>query len=297
MAAEAAPARKLLEYAPAKINLTLRVRGRRADGFHELESLVAFAQARDALALAPGGTLRLAIRGSTAEKTGDLDDNLVLKAARALARNAPVQLGKFTLIKRLPVAAGLGGGSSDAAAALRLLARLNGLHPDDPRIMAAAAATGSDIPVCVAARARIMRGRGERLSPILPLPKIPALLINCGLAVSTRDVFAALDGHYTTAEEPALSEVALHRRHSQDELIDVVSRSGNDLEAPALKLCPPIADVLSALRALPGCRLARMSGSGATCFGLFDDSDTAGAAKNTLRRRFPNWWMQSTLLG
>ena len=291
----------LLEFAPAKINLTLRVLGRRADGFHALESLVVFARARDALILAPGGEDVLLTRGPTARNAGETADNLVLKATNALSAKADgLRRGHFTLLKRLPVAAGLGGGSADAAAALRLLARLNGLSLDDPRLAAAAAATGSDVPVCLSACARVMRGRGEELSAPLRLPKLAAVLVNCGVAVATRDVFAAwarLGSATSSCSASAFVEETSHRAPDRDALLDAVTHSGNDLEAPAVALCPVIADVLVALRALPGCRLARMSGSGATCFALFDSTEQAGAACGTLKRQHPAWWVRATELG
>src|SRR5262252_7808990 len=181
------------EKAPAKVNLTLRVIGRRADGYHEIESLVAFADVGDTLTFSPGGALALSVAGPTAAAAGQIADNLVLKAARALAERVErLKLGGFALSKRLPVAAGLGGGSADAAAALRLLARANGLAPDDPRLFAAARESGADVPVCLEARARVMRGIGDVLSPPLDFPGLPALLVNPGVAVPTRDVFAAL---------------------------------------------------------------------------------------------------------
>jgi 4-diphosphocytidyl-2-C-methyl-D-erythritol kinase len=159
------PAASLVEDAPAKVNLTLRVLGRRADGYHEIESLVAFAGVGDRLSFAPGGALALNVRGPSAGEAGATADNLVLKAARALADRLPtVGAGTFDLEKRLPVAAGLGGGSADAAAALRLLARTNKLAPDDPLLYAAARATGADVPVCLDPRTRLMRGIGEILS-------------------------------------------------------------------------------------------------------------------------------------
>ncbi len=181
------------EPAPAKVNLTLRVLGRRADGYHDIESLVAFADVGDALTFAPARDLTLTVRGPTAAAAGDTADNLVLKAARALAERVDgLKLGRFALSKRLPVAAGLGGGSADAAAALRLLARANRMTRDDPRLMAAARATGADVPVCLDPRPRFMRGIGEILSEPLDLPRLPAVLVNPGVAVATKDVFAAL---------------------------------------------------------------------------------------------------------
>ena len=181
------------EKAPAKVNLTLRVIGRRADGYHDIESLVAFADVGDALTFSPGGALALSVAGPTAAAGGQIADNLVLKAARALAERVErLKLGGFALSKRLPVAAGLGGGSTDAAAALRLLARANGLAPDDPRLMQAARATGADVPVCLDPRPRFMRGIGDVLSDPLDLPQLFAVLLNPGVAVATKDVFAAL---------------------------------------------------------------------------------------------------------
>src|SRR5215471_4945604 len=179
------------EKAPAKVNLTLRVIGRRADGYHEIESLVAFADVGDTLTFSPGGAVALSVAGPTAAAAGQIADNLVLKAARALAERVErLKLGGFALSKRLPVAAGLGGGSADAAAALRLLARANGLALDDLRLMQAARATGADVPVCLDPRARLMRGIGEILSAPLPLPRLHALLVNPGVAVPTKLVFS-----------------------------------------------------------------------------------------------------------
>jgi 4-diphosphocytidyl-2-C-methyl-D-erythritol kinase len=281
-----------LEKAPAKINLTLRVLGRRADGYHGIESLVAFAGVGDALTFTPGGDLALTVGGPTAAAAGDVADNLVLTAAHALAeRVAGLRLGRFTLSKRLPVAAGLGGGSADAAAALRLLARANGLAPDDPRLMQAARATSADVPVCLDPRARLMRGIGDILSDPLDLPRLFALLVNPGVAVATADVCAALTSPPAGQNGPA----ALPEGGAA--LLAEIAGGRNDLEAPAIELEPAIADALAVLRKLPGCRLARMSGSGATCFGLFDSSRAASAAARTLRVAYPAWWVRATVLG
>jgi 4-diphosphocytidyl-2-C-methyl-D-erythritol kinase len=280
------------EKAPAKINLTLHVLGRRADGYHDIESLVAFAGVGDALTFTPGGDLALTVGGPTAAAAGDVADNLVLTAAHALAeRVAGLRLGRFTLSKRLPVAAGLGGGSVDAAAALRLLARANGLAPDDPRLMQAARATGADVPVCLDPRARLMRGIGDILSDPLDLPRLFALLVNPGVAVATADVFAAL------AAPPAGQSGPAALPEGGAALLAEIAGGRNDLEAPAIELEPAIADALAVLRKLPGCRLARMSGSGATCFGLFDSSRAASAAARTLRVAYPTWWVRATVLG
>jgi 4-diphosphocytidyl-2-C-methyl-D-erythritol kinase len=280
------------EKAPAKVNLTLRVLGRRADGYHDIESLVAFAGVGDALTFKPGDDLALTVGGPTAAAAGDVADNLVLKAARALAeRIAGVRLGRFTLSKRLPVAAGLGGGSADAAAALRLLARANALAPDDPRLMQAARATGADVPVCLDPRPRRMHGIGDILSDPLDLPRLFAVLVNPGVAVATADVFAAL------AAPPAGQSAPAAEPLGPAALLAEIAGGRNDLEAPAIELEPAIAVVLAVLRKLPGCRLARMSGSGPTCFGLFDSSRTASAAARTLRVGYPAWWVRATVLG
>jgi 4-diphosphocytidyl-2-C-methyl-D-erythritol kinase len=287
------------EKAPAKINLTLRVLGRRADGYHELESLVAFAGVGDALTFAPGGALTLAVSGPTAKAAGDSADNLVLKAARTLAEGiGGLTLGRFALSKRLPVAAGLGGGSADAAAALRLLARANGIASDDPRLMQAARATGADVPVCLDPRPRLMRGIGDILSDPLDLPPLFAVLVNPGVAVSTRDVFAALKlASPPTSTAPSGPAPVEKWGGEAAAFVAALASDRNDLEAPAIELEPTIADVLSVLRNLPGCRLARMSGSGATCFGLFGSRAAASAAARTLRVGYPAWWVRATALG
>ncbi|MGE0749417.1 MAG: 4-(cytidine 5'-diphospho)-2-C-methyl-D-erythritol kinase [Variibacter sp.] len=281
----------LVEFAPAKINLTLRVIGRRGDGYHELESLVAFADTGDRLTLDVSEHLALSVRGPTAQASGDIDDNLVLKAARAfVARFDGARAGHFILNKTLPVAAGIGGGSSDAAAALRLLARLNGVASDDARLFAIAASLGADVPVCLVPRARLMRGIGERLSAPIAGAALPAILVNPRLAVPTKDVFARLAEmrQGTPAATPAEIEAS--------SVEAMIADGVNDLEAPAVSLQPIIADVLGALRALPGCRLARMSGSGATCFALFPSLRAAQSAAKTLRTQHPGWWVRDCML-
>jgi 4-diphosphocytidyl-2-C-methyl-D-erythritol kinase len=286
----------LAGHAPAKVNLTLRVLARRPDGYHELESLVVFADFGDRLTFARGGDLALTVHGPSAAAAGDGGDNLVHKAARALAALRPdIALGAFDLDKRLPVAAGLGGGSSDAAAALRLLADANGIPRDDPALHAAARSTGADVPVCLDPRPRIMRGIGERLSPPLSLPPLPAVLVNPGVALPTKAVFA---GWKVSPQAPGqLDEPALQKLSGARELLEHVGRQTNDLEPPAVALQPSIAHVLAALRDAPGCVLARMSGSGATCFGLFGTPDAALAAEKVLSLREPKWWVKATTFG
>jgi len=284
-----------VEQAPAKINLTLRVLGARADTYHEIESLVAFADIGDRLTLEPGGALALDVQGPNASALGAGGDNLVLKAAQVLAGQvAGLALGRFALDKRLPVASGLGGGSADAAAALRLLAHANGVAPDDPRLFAAARATGADVPVCLAARPRIMRGIGEILGAPLDLPPLPAVLVNPGAPVATKEVFARLGlKPGETRADPDRAIVPAGR----EALLAYLADRPNDLEAPATALAPIIANVLASLRALPECRLARMSGSGATCFALFDSATASAAAERHLRQAQPGWWVAATTLG
>jgi 4-diphosphocytidyl-2-C-methyl-D-erythritol kinase len=278
--------------APAKINLTLHVLGRRADGYHELESLVAFAGTGDDLRLEPGAGLGLQASGPTASLAGSGADNLVLKAARLLAdRVEGLQLGIFHLTKRLPVAAGIGGGSSDAAAALRLLARLNGLPLSHPALHEAARLTGADVPVCLEPSARMMRGAGEELGPPVNLPRLFAVLVNPRVPVETPAVFKAL-GLQPGQALAGGSHPAIER----STLIDGLKAARNDLEPPALHIQPLIGDALGLLRQTGGCRLARMSGSGATVFGLYDDCEAAAAAAKAVGRARPDWWVKATSL-
>ena len=286
----------LTERAPAKINLTLHVLGRRPDGYHALESLVAFSRSGDTLSLTPGGALQLTVTGPTAPAAGDLDANLVIKAARNLAaRIEGLTLGTFHLVKTLPVAAGIGGGSSDAAAALRLIARANDLVLDDPRLLEAAAATGADVPVCLAAKARMMAGIGENLGPILDLPPLFALIVNPGQALATKHVFARMN-----IAVGAVTGFGAHPQiaHGIDAaaLATALKKARNDMEDAAIVLAPIIGDVLAILSAAPGCRLARMSGSGATCFALFPDCRAVAKAKRTIVAAHPDWWVKPAVL-
>ena len=282
----------LVEKARAKINLTLRVLGRRADGYHDLESLVAFADLADTLSLQPDKTTVLDIAGPFAGPSGPTADNLVLKAVAALGqRVSGLKAGRFHLEKNLPVAAGIGGGSADAAAALRLLARVNGLSLDDARLTQAALAVGADVPVCVASRPCIMRGVGEQLSSPLEMPALPAVLINPGVALSTREVFAK----FTIAQAGQTNLPDVPR--SDDALIEFLTQHGNDLTQAAIACVPVIAEVLDALGAVPGVRLARMSGSGATCFALFATAGEAAAAAWLIQAAHEEWWVRPAAIG
>jgi len=283
--------------APAKINLTLHVLGRRAaDGYHELESLVAFTGAGDVLSLEPGSALSLAVAGPTAQAAGAGPDNLVLRAARELGAQVPgLILGAFQLTKLLPVAAGIGGGSSDAASALRLLARANGLAPNDPRLMDAARATGSDVPVCLDPRARFMRGAGEDVSAPLNLPPLPAVLINPGVAVETRPVFQRL-GLAPGERADGAAHPAIAAGMEREALWRALAKGRNDLEHAAAIEAPIIGDLLAVLGGAKGSRLARMSGSGATCFGLFATPRAAVKASRAIRAAHPAWWVKAAML-
>jgi 4-diphosphocytidyl-2-C-methyl-D-erythritol kinase len=287
----------LADQARAKVNLTLRVVGRRVDGYHDLESIVAFADCADRLALAPGPELTLATVGPLAAACGDSSDNLVLKAARLLAGAVPdLRLGAFTLDKVLPVAAGIGGGSADAAAALRLLARLNGLAIDDPRIVAVALKTGADVPVCLASRACDMTGVGETLSP-LSLPMLPCVMVNPRVPVATKDVFQALglqpgDLAADVPQAPSWPPAGA----SAGAWVKALELVANDLEPPALKVQPVIGEVLAMLRASSGVLLSRMSGSGATCFAIFASDADAQAAGQTISASHPQWWVHAGTL-
>ena len=285
-----------IEHAPAKVNLTLAVIGRRADAYHDIESLVAFATVGDTLTLTPGRELALTVRGPTARAAGPLADNLVIKAARALAERVNgLKWGRFVLSKRLPAAAGIGGGSSDAGAALRLLAGANRLTLDDPRLQEVAGAVGADVPVCLDPRARMMRGRGEILSEPLAVPRLPAVLANPGVALSTRAVFAKLV--FTAGCGPRSARASKPVLLDGDGYLSYLSSQSNDLEAPASAIEPAVGETLAALRAISGCRLARMSGSGATCFALFHSTRAAAAAAKALRERHPDWWIRATTVG
>jgi 4-diphosphocytidyl-2-C-methyl-D-erythritol kinase len=286
----------LTERAPAKINLTLHVTGRRADGWHTLESFVAFSRGGDTLSLAEGEPLSLSVEGSGAVALGRAEDNLVLRAARHFAERFPgAKLRAFHLVKRLPVAAGLGGGSSDAAAALRLLARANAISIDDQGVMEAARKTGADVPVCLAKRARMMRGIGDELGPLLALAPLIGLLVNPGEPVATKDVFSLMNIAPGAATDFG-GHPELYPNMPPDALIAALRKGRNDMESAACLLAPVIGDVLAVLAAAPGCRLARMSGSGATCFGIFRDCKSAARAKKAILRTHPAWWAKTCIL-
>ncbi|WP_319633527.1 4-(cytidine 5'-diphospho)-2-C-methyl-D-erythritol kinase [Pelagibius marinus] len=286
----------LFEDAWAKINLTLQITGRRPDGYHELNSLVVFAQVGDKLSVAPAvDAVTLQVEGPFADGLRAEPDNLVLRAARALAAEAAVDSAQrggavLTLTKNLPVASGIGGGSADAAAALRGLARLwdVGLAPD--RLEALALRLGADVPVCLRGVPVVMSGIGERLEPVPALPPLWFVLVNPRVAVSTAAVFAGREGTFSQAAEPLLPPLGLAA------LIDWLAARPNDLQAAACRQAPAVVEVLAALEGLSDCLLARMSGSGATCFGLFESEEAALYAAEALALQHSDWWVAPALL-
>ena len=273
-------------FAPAKVNLYLHVTGRRGDGYHMLDSLIAFADIGDRLTAEPAGVLSLEVSGPEARSLpSTYEDNLVLRAARLLAAHAGITTGAaLRLQKSLPVAAGIGGGSSDAAAALRALRQLWQVSVGDAALRALAAELGADIPACVGGRAVWVGGIGERIDPAAALPKAGILLANPRTKLPTAAVFAARRGAFGDPGrfEPMPASVV--------GLAQTLMRCRNDLTDAAIGLVPEIGAVLASLRALPEALLARMSGSGATCFALFRDRGAAGRAREALAAAEPRWW-------
>lgn len=268
-------------FAPAKINLTLHVTGRRTDGYHLIDSLVAFAEIGDRVTVSPAPAASLMVTGPMAEDVPEGPDNLVLRAAALIGVPAAIRLEKH-----LPVAAGIGGGSSDAAATLRALAQMSGRQvPTDVLML------GADVPVCLLARAARMRGIGEEVSPMAAMPPVQAVLVNPGLPVSTAEVFRRLQ----KPDNPPMPD-RLPDWQSADHLIRWLSAQRNDLEAAALAEQPVIAQVIARLSRTPGCLLARMSGSGATCFGLFAEAEKAHSAARAIAAACPAWWIRAARL-
>jgi 4-diphosphocytidyl-2-C-methyl-D-erythritol kinase len=266
----------LTSFAPAKVNLFLHVTGRRDDGYHLLDSLAVFPAVGDELAVAPADALTLGIDGPFGGSLAAEPDNLILQAARALL---PAGTGAMTLAKHLPVASGIGGGSADAAAALRLLARFWDVKAD---LAAIGGRIGADVPVCIPRRAAVMQGIGEILCTPPKLPKFWMVLVNPRVAVATPAVFKARQGGFSKA-----AALPAGWADAQTMAADL-SALTNDLEVPAIALAPVIGDVLAALKTTENCLLARMSGSGATCFGIYATPQAANAALLAIKR--PEWW-------
>jgi 4-diphosphocytidyl-2-C-methyl-D-erythritol kinase len=269
-------------FAPAKINLCLHVTGQRDDGYHLLDSLVIFADVGDRVRVMPADETTLEVTGPMAEGVPSDDTNLVMKAAKLF--DLPVAI---SLDKHLPTAAGLGGGSSDAAATLYAMADLTG----NTTLPAGATELGADVRVCLARQASRMRGIGEEVQPVEGMPELFAVLANPGVVVSTPEVYAALDEKHN----PGLPK-RIPRWRGAWSAVDWIAKQRNDLEGPARKIAPVIGDVLDALTALPGARFARVSGSGATCFALFEERAEAEAAAEILSDAHPDWWVTAATL-
>ncbi len=278
----------IVEFAPAKLNLYLHILGRDQRGYHLLDSLAAFADIGDELAVEAAEGLSLTIGGPFAAGLGAGPDNLVWRAAERLAQAAGRKPdAALHLTKILPVASGIGGGSADAAAALRALCRLWDIPPGSDTVMQIARALGSDVPVCLASRPCFMGGVGERLDPCPPLPPVSVVLANPGVSCPTKDVFDARMGPF--APEGRFDVTA----RDAAELAQILDRRGNGLTTAAVSIHPVIDTVLAALQSAPGCLLPRMLGSGATCAGLFTDSAAAAHAAEALAARNPGWWVKA----
>lgn len=288
----------LSETARAKVNLALHVVGRRADGYHLLDMLIGFAGIGDVLTARPAEGLSLRVTGPGAEALADTDPNanLVMRAARALAdlvaADGYARPGAaITLEKRLPVAGGIGGGSADGAAALRLLCRLWDVDPGRPELAGIARALGADVTMCVVSRPLRAEGIGHDLTLAGPFPPLGLLLVNPGVPMSTPAVFGALT-HRDGQGLPGLP-----KPNDAAALFDWLRATRNDLQAPAIAMAPQIGDVLARLAELPGARFVRMSGSGATCFALFDEPSAAVAAADIVAAERSDWWIAASPLG
>jgi len=284
----------LRDIARAKLNLTLEVLGRLPDGFHEIQSLVAFAGVGDTVELTPGNGVELAVEGPFAAALSG--DNLITKAAEAAkAANPELRLGRFRLDKVLPVAAGLGGGSADAAAALRLIARTNGGIPSEAELTAFATKLGLDVSVCLKSKPAMITGRGEKVEFVRGFPSCGVLLVNPRVLLATAAVYGSLNAK-PLASLSALKPQLPQFDGSFEKLVAYILPRGNHLELPAARLVPEIREVLAALLALPSASVARLSGSGPTCFALFATEDEAKRAGVTLGAQRPAWWVTATTL-
>lgn len=283
----------------AKVNLTLRIVRQRPDRYHEIVSLVAFAEIGDELTLTPGPKLELNIGGPNAAALAEISDNLILVVARTLKEHvSDLKHGKFDLVKRLPVGAGLGGGSSDAAAALRLLAELNGLSLDDPRVLTAARKSGADVTVCLEQNARVMSGIGEKLSPPLSLPELPCVILFPEVNVSTQDAFAIFDelgmislsGKYD--DHPEASAIPLERQ----KFFAFLNSQTNDLTRATHQITPLVEAAEDRLAHTDGVKLVRMSGSGPSVIALYDSMQQAERAAEEIRAEHKDRWVVATRL-
>ena len=278
--------------APAKINLYLHVTGKRDDGYHLLDGLVAFAGVHDIITIAAANQLKLINQGPFGEGLPTTADNLVIRAAEQLQDLTGIMDGaQITLTKNLPIASGIGGGSADAAAAIKGLVRHWGIHPGHYDLSGLALGLGADVPICLYGQAAFMGGIGEQIEPVYALPEAPMVLVNPGVGVSTPTIFKVRKAGFSLA----------HRfdntPSSFDELIELLTDNrGNDLMEPAIQTEPIIGDVLKQIELTRGCQLARMSGSGATCFGFYNTQIEADMAASDIKNTHPEWWVVATRL-
>ena len=282
---------KISVFAPAKINLYLHVTGKSEDGFHLLDSLIVFADCGDQIVAALADQLTFSIDGPFAGALSSGDDNFVIKAAHMLAELAGIEpLAKITLTKNLPIASGIGGGSADAAATLQALIELWRITLSQDELFTLAGQLGADVPVCLTGRPSFVSSIGEKITPAAPLPKAWLALVNPGEPVATPEVFAKRVGDFSAAQSFDVTPA------TPNELASILGERQNDLTTAATKVAPVISDVLSALRATSGQLLSRLSGSGATCFALFDDETAARNAATSLQADHPAWWVQAAAM-
>jgi len=270
-------------FAPAKINLFLHITGKRADGYHTLQSLMAFADVGDDLAFSAQDDFVIEMGGPFGGSLPNTEDNLVYKAARILSEEYKIALrGKIILTKNLPIASGIGGGSADAAAALKGFVKLWNLPHDPARLQKIALQLGADVPACLYGGTVWAEGVGEKLAPLPDMPRLHLVLVNPLIATATAAVFKSFRGEFSTTLE------------MKSMTVDDLEQCRNDLTDAALVVTPEIAGVLAAIAGTEGCRLHRLSGSGATCFGAYKDEAAANAAAVALKARYPAWWVSST---
>lgn len=285
-------------FAPAKINLFLHITGKRNDGYHNIESLISFADIGDYITLSTSKTPEFSVEGpfaaglSEQEKdSGPQSKNIVMKALWGLSRlyKRPPEF-HVHLMKNLPIAAGIGGGSADAAALIWGIIKQWGKPPDQDELQKFMLELGADVPVCYQCDNTFVQGIGESISPVNYFPEIPVVLINPLKPCATGAVFKTFDGKFS-------SSITMPQDPSLDEFLDFIAQQHNDLEKPACALVEDITNILNALNYTEGCRLARMSGSGATCFGLFDTTAHSENAADIIKQENPDWWVKSGILG
>jgi 4-diphosphocytidyl-2-C-methyl-D-erythritol kinase len=278
--------------AAAKINLYLHITGKRADGYHQLETLAIFTDFGDLLRVTPSESLTLTVNGEFAADAGTGEDNLVLRAAEALRQEAGIRAGAALILeKNIPVGAGLGGGSADAAAALKLLMRHWAVILPEAQIMALAQRLGADVPMCLVGKPLIARGVGEQITPLAaPLPPLHIVLVYPRRPLATQHVFARYRMERQIAT-PVLNPA------SAEHIYASLSPTCNQLQPVAITLLPEVAEVLRALETAPGARCVRMTGSGSACFALTDTAEDAESLARAIRRGYPDWWVRATYCG